>query len=40
MSNQEMQGGAGPFVIKAIIGVVVFIALVTYIVKQNGDSLL
>ena len=40
MANQDMQGGTGTFVVKVIVAIVLFIALVTYVVKQNGEALL
>lgn len=40
MSNTEYQGGSSSFLIKFIVAIVTFIALVSYVVSRNGDALL
>jgi len=40
MSNTEYQKGSSSFLLKFIIGLVIFISLVNYVVSRNGEGLL
>lgn len=40
MSNTEYQGGSSSFLIKFIIAILTFVALVSYVVSRNADALL
>ncbi|CAA6810615.1 MAG: Unknown protein [uncultured Aureispira sp.] len=40
MSNTEYQKGSSSFLLKFIIGLVIFVCLVNYVVSRNGDALL
>lgn len=40
MSNTEYQKGSSSFLIKFIMGILVFIALVAYVVSQNNEALM
>lgn len=40
MSNTEYQKGSSSFLLKFIIGLVIFVCLVNYVVSRNGEGLL
>lgn len=40
MSNTEYQKGSSSFLLKFITAIILFIALVAYVVSQNGEALM
>ena len=40
MGNTEYQKGSSSFLLKFIVGVLLFVSLVSYVVSRNGDALL
>lgn len=40
MGNTEYQKGSSSFLIKFIMAIIIFVSLVSYVVKQNGEGLL
>jgi hypothetical protein len=40
MSNTEYQKGSSSFLLKVILAIVIFVVLVDYVVRRNGDALL
>jgi len=40
MGNTEYQKGSSSFLLKFIMAIVIFISLVSYVVRQNGEALL
>ena len=40
MSNTEYQKGSSSFLLKLILAIVIFVLLVDYLIRRNGDALL